>query len=342
MHSMNTTAYHFKLGAILPNSKLFGGVRRFFELGKIWKSNGTDLIIFTPDGLPAQWFDGSIEVEKLENLHKYSLDAVFFTEALFLESILQCQARLKIFYHVGPRVKLKPILPHKQIMIWANSTSMLQHDRVKYGIEAESAIGGVHLADPVHYANEEFSERNPFIVMAFGRLSRKGKGTMLVVRACEKLYRGGIPLKLLLYDTPIDAKSEKLIRDFKTKVPFEFVLNHPVNNNPTLFKRAHVFVSAEGKGGWSNSSAEAMAVGVPVVGTRTGTTDFLKDGITGLVVWRFSYFIRKAILKLYKNPELRIKLAQNGRREIEKFSWDKLAESILFKLDRMLSPTENK
>jgi glycosyltransferase involved in cell wall biosynthesis len=326
-----------KIGVVLPTTKLFGGVRRFFELGKLWKVHATELIIFTPDGLPAPWFNGRITVEKLNTILNYTLDAIFFTETTFLEDILRSNAKIKIFYHVGPRVKLGPVLKHENIRIWANSAGMAKHDKDKYGIEPESAIGGVHLADPVKYSNEKFTERNPFVVMAFGRLSRKGKGTMLVVRACEKLFKNGVPVKLLLYDTPIDAKSEKLIRDFKTKVPFEFVLNHPVDDNPSLFKRAHVFVSAEGKGGWSNSSAEAMAAGVPVIGTKIGTTDFLKDGVTGLVVWRFSYFIRKAILRLYLDNGLRIQLAENGRKEIEKFSWKKLAEIILVKLNAILS-----
>lgn len=339
---MNNPVYHFKIGAILPNSKLFGGVRRFFELGMIWRIYGTELIVFTPEGLPPSWFNGPIAVDKIENISRYQLGAVFFTETNFLSQVVQTNATIKIFYHVGPRVKLKPILPHKQIHIWANSAGMLAHDKKKYGIESEAAIGGVVLAEPISYnLNEQFSNENPFVVMAFGRLSRKAKGTILVVRACEKLYQMGIPVKLILYDTPIDEKSVELIRKFKPRVPHEFVLNHPVQDNPSLFKRAHVFVSAEGKGGWSNSSAEAMAAGVPLIGTRTGTTDFLSHEVTGLVVWRFSYFIRKAIYRLYQYPELRIKLAKNGRIEIEKFSWDRLAESILFKLNKLLSESSS-
>jgi glycosyltransferase involved in cell wall biosynthesis len=321
------------IGAVLPNTKLFGGVRRFFELGKIWKQHGCDVVIFTPQGIPPDWFDSSIPVEPITNLYSFSLDAIFFTEITFLPNIVESKARLKILYHVGPRVTLKQVFKHPEIAIWVNSTNMLRLDQSKYGIEPVCAIGGVHMGSPVDYSfNEEFSGSNPFVVMAFGRLSRKGKGTKLVVKACEQLHKNGVPIKLLLFDTPIDEKSEELIRDFKTTVPFEFVVNHPVKDNMELFKRAHVFVSAESKGGWSNTSAEAMAVGVAVVGTKTGTADFLIDGETGLVVWRMTYFIKRAIRKLYENPALRIRLAQAGRQRIEQFSWPKLAEDILVKI----------
>ncbi len=325
------------IGAILPNTKLFGGVRRFFELGKIWKSQGFDFTIFTPEGLPADWFDHSIPVDKISNLSQHSLHALFLTEISFLSELLTAAVPLKILYHVGPRTKLKPVLRYPEIKIWVNSTNMLRYDRAKYGIEPECAIGGVHLGEPVnHSLNSGFSVSNPFVVMAFGRLSRKGKGTMLVVKACERLYKMGIPVKLLLYDTPIDEKSDRLIKEFKTTVPYEFVLNHPVDDNLSLFSRAHVFVSAESKGGWSNSSAEAMAVGVAVVGTRTGTADFLIHKETGLIVWRMTYFIREAILRLYENPQLRLQLAQAGRKKIAQFSWPKLAEDILTKVRREL------
>ena len=98
------------------------------------------------------------------------------------------------------------------------------------------------------------------------------------------------------------------------------------NLSATIEKVA--FVAAEKKGGWSNTAAEALAAGVPLIGTSTGTKDFLIQNETGLLVWRHPYFIRKAIEKLLTNPELAHKLAANGRRKIAEFSWEALADVI--------------
>ena len=40
-----------KLGVLLPHTKLYGGVKRFLELGNIFVEKGHDFYVFTPDGL---------------------------------------------------------------------------------------------------------------------------------------------------------------------------------------------------------------------------------------------------------------------------------------------------
>ena len=311
------------VGAILPHAKLFGGVKRFFELKKMFTRKSHQFLIFTPDGMPPKWLS-SEETLKLDEINQYDFDALFITNENFLPQLVQSKARLKILYHVGPRATLHQAIRTKGITIFANSTNMYELDKRNYGIEAVKAFGGVHL--PLQTKTEFFGK--PFTVMAFGRLSRKGKGTSLVVKACESLYRKGYPIKLLLFDTPIDEMSEEKIKNFTCSLPFEFVINHPVERNFELFQRADVFVAAEKTGGWSNTAAEALAAGVPLIGTTTGTKDFLIHGHTGLIVWRHSYFIRRALEKLLCDPELARRLAANGRMKIEQFGWPGLADFI--------------
>lgn len=38
------------LGVLLPHTKLYGGVKRFLELGNIFVEQGHRFIVFTPDG----------------------------------------------------------------------------------------------------------------------------------------------------------------------------------------------------------------------------------------------------------------------------------------------------
>lgn len=315
---------HF--GVILPNTKLFGGVRRFFELGKILHRKGHRMTIFSPEGQYPDWFEYPGEVQQLSSLDQYALDVLIITEHQFLKELVQANARVKCFYHVGPRAKLNDVLKHKDIIILANSTNMYLYDKKKYGIEAVKAVGGVHISKEPKILIES---NEPFTIMCYGRLSRKGKGTGLVVRAAEKLHRLGYNVKLILFDKPLDEKSQRKIDEFKTSVPFEFILNHPVDQNEVLFKRADVFVAVEKKGGWCNTAAEAMACGVPVVASKTGTADFLIDGVTGLKVWRHPYFIRRALQKLIKDISLRRKLADHAYQKIQEFGWEPLSERML-------------
>ena len=210
-------AVFYKIGVILPNCRLFGGVRRFFELGEIFIQKGHQMYIFTPDGIGPDWFQFSGTVDKLDNLHQYNLTLLFITEPVFLINLVNAQAALKVFYHVGPRASLSGVLKHSDIFIFSNSTNMYVYDKKKYGIETIKAIGGVHIPET---AKEISSDQNPFTIMCYGRLARKGKGTNIVVKAAERLYKKGLPVKLLLFDSPLDDKGRKQLLDFKPKLPF--------------------------------------------------------------------------------------------------------------------------
>lgn len=324
-------AVFYKIGVILPNCRLFGGVRRFFELGEIFIQKGHQMYIFTPDGVGPDWFQFSGTVDKLDNLHQYNLTLLFITEPVFLINLVNAQAALKVFYHVGPRASLSGVLKHSDIFIFSNSTNMYVYDKKKYGIETIKAIGGVHIPET---AKEISSDQNPFTIMCYGRLARKGKGTNIVVKAAERLYKKGLPVKLLLFDSPLDDKGRKQLLDFKPKLPFEFIIDHPVNQNAALFKRANVFVAVEKKGGWSNTAAEALASGVPLIASNTGTNDFLEYNVTGLKVWRHSYFVQRAILRLMGDIPLQKKLADQGREKMREFSWNTLADFILHFIEK--------
>lgn len=316
----------FTIGAVLPHCKLFGGVRRFFELGELFIRQGHEMVILTPEGKGPEWFQFSGRVDTLENLDKHTFTILFITEPAFLNVLLGAESCLKVFYHVGPRANLNRVLKHKEVAVFSNSENMFLQDKKKYGIETIRKIGGVCIPD----SPKEFEkDPKPFVIMCYGRLARKGKGTHIVTRAAEKLYRKGYNVSLLLFDTPLDEKGRKLVEKFRPKVPFEFVLDHPVQENTVLFKRADVFVAVEKKGGWSNTAAEAMAAGVPLIAGNTGTKDFLIDEKTGLKVRRHSFFVERAIRKLIDNPSLRQSLARNGREKIKEFSWEALSESIL-------------
>jgi glycosyltransferase involved in cell wall biosynthesis len=115
----------------------------------------------------------------------------------------------------------------------------------------------------------------------------------------------------------------------RTRVPYNFYINLPQNKMAGLFSQADIFVSAERRAGWSNTTAEAMACRLPVVCTRSGTRDFAVDRQTALVVpFSHSLLLSFQIKRLIKDANLRSRLAQAGYERIKLFSWSSLADKL--------------
>lgn len=315
------------LGVILPHTKLYGGVKRFLELGNIFIELGHNFTVYTIEGKAPVWYDFKGETKTFAALKEDDIDALFTTEVKFLEQLTTANTKRKIFYHVRMTEKIQKALKFPDIEVFACSSNIYAHDKKKFGIDAFKALGGVNTAN--YHAKTDYSVKDrPFCVMAYGRLAEKVKGTKYVVKACEKLYKKGYNVKLLLFDTAISEKGQRLIDNFKANVPFDFVQNHPFDKNSELFNRADVFVAAEGHAGWANTVAEAMACGVPVIATKAGTKDLVIDGVTGISTWRYSFFIRKRIKMLMEDEALRERIGKAGRKNVENFDWHVLAKRI--------------
>lgn len=316
------------LGVILPHTKLYGGVKRFLELGNIFIEKGHRFIVFVAQGGAPDWFNFKGEVIPNAEIENHKLDVLFFTEPRFIDIVDKADAVNKVIYLVRSDISLKKI-KKRNVEVFANSTNMYELAKRKYGMNAFKAFGGINLEDYSVKEQKATNSDEPLVIMAYGRLSEGRKGTKYVVKACEQLYRKGNNIKLLLFDTPVDEKMKNAIATFKTTVPFEFITNHPVNENVELFHKADIFVAPEKKAGWSNTSVEAMAAGIPVIATDSGTKDFLVHEKTGLVIRRSTRSTAEAIKRLIEDKKLRVELAVKGRKKIEEFDWHVLAERIL-------------
>ncbi len=318
-----------QMGVILPTTKLFGGVKRFVELGNIFVRRGHSFTILSPEGIPPEWADYRGKTDLIGNIGKCAFDVLFITENEYAHVLSASRARMKVFYCVSESqaARLKHVLRDRSIVIFVNSKGMFELVRRKYGIDPVKAIGGV---DSLLFHPLEIKESSGVVtILAYGRLSRRGKGTQLVVKACEHLHRRGAKIRLIMFDTSVDEQARKQIADFTCNVPFEFIVDHPVRENYKIFQKGDIFVSAERKAGWSNTCAEAMASGLVVVGTKAGTRDFLEHNVTGLVIFRHWWFIARALKRLLNSSDLRSGLAGKGLERIRRFTWEALAERIL-------------
>ena len=88
------------LGVLLPHTKLYGGVKRFLELGNIFVTKGHRFIVFTPDGKAPDWFQYKGEMATFDALSNYQMDALWTTTVEYMPIVLASNAKHKIFYHV--------------------------------------------------------------------------------------------------------------------------------------------------------------------------------------------------------------------------------------------------
>lgn len=119
----------------------------------------------------------------------------------------------------------------------------------------------------------------------------------------------------------------------------EFVGPVPYTLLPKYLHQADIFVRPSLSEGMGNSFIEAMAAGIPVIGTSVGgITDFLKDGETGLFVEpKNPRLIAFQVQKLISDRVLRDKITIAAKRMVlEKYDWDLIAREMRDKVFRQI------
>jgi glycosyltransferase involved in cell wall biosynthesis len=97
---------------------------------------------------------------------------------------------------------------------------------------------------------------------------------------------------------------------------------------PRLLKSSDIFIRPSLSEGLGNSFLEAMAAGIPIIGTPVGgIPDFLKDGETGVFCNPSDpESVAKAVKRIQDEPGLKQGLIERGRRLVmEGYSWDRVA-----------------
>lgn len=316
-----------KIAALLPHVEIFGGVRRYLELGNEFVRRGHQFLLYTPEGQPPHWLEFKGEIRPLATAFQENHDIVLCSEYSLLNDFIACPAKVKFFYFVLARHPLEKKVVRLPFRFLANSSGLARYFSRRYGLHCEVAAGGINPA--LFHPQKREGSQEEFRVLCYGRIYRRRKGIHLVVKAVEKLWKKYPETKLLLFDSPVKGESRDPREILKTPVPYEFFWNLPQNKMAWLYSQADVFVSAEWRAGWSNPTAEAMACGIAVVCTPAGTQDFALPGKTALVVrWPLPFLLARQIEKLKKDKTLRSHLAEAGRHQILKFTWEALAARL--------------
>lgn len=323
-----------KIAAVLPHVEVFGGVRRYIEIGNEIVRLGHSFTLFHPTGETPDWLPFCGETRPFSALDGASFDIGLTSEYSTLPFFERLRARMKFFYFVLEGHKSERDVVSRPYRFLGNSEGICRYIERKHGRVCRRAPGGVNPAI-FHPVDERppSDDRTPsptFNILCYGRVYKRRKGIRSVIRAVEGLFRKRPGLRLIFFDTPVGLDRRDPRPLVRTKVPQEFHLGLPQERMAALFGRADLFVSAERRAGWSNTTAEAMACRLPVVCTASGTRDFAFDGRTALVApFPFPFLLRRRIARLMDDGSLRLRLAEAGLARIREFTWSRLAERLL-------------
>lgn len=188
---------------------------------------------------------------------------------------------------------------------------------VPNGISVE-AIGGV-----------PSGERHD--VVFAGRLI-KDKHVDLLLRACESASRN-MPLDVFIIgDGPERVSLEALASTLKMNGRITFAGAVDEDVLVSSVKAARVFILPSTREGFSITTLEALACGVPVItvnGEKNSAQELIEDGVNGMVVGLGIGDLSGAILKILGDEGERKRMASQCAPSIERYDWDALNKKLL-------------
>ena len=163
----------------------------------------------------------------------------------------------------------------------------------------------------------------------------KKNGVEDIIKAAQDLR-----FKLLIIGK---GEQEEYLKDLTKKLNLEdnvlFLGEVSHKDLPQYLWISDVFVRPSLSEGLGNAFLEAMAAGVPAIGTKVGgIPDFLREGETGLFCEvQNPKSITEKIKTLLKDENLRLRLIENGRKLVEeKYSWDFIALEMKNIFDKLI------
>jgi glycosyltransferase involved in cell wall biosynthesis len=318
-----------RIALFLPHVGVFGGVRRFVELGNVWTDIGHDVTLYHPSGTAPAWLPFRGRVARLASAAGESGDLAFCADPHTFDVFRAHRASRHVYYCVLEKDPgLSRALADRGIQLAANSTPLRRTLARRSRRGVWDGVGGINLGQ--FHPPEAARADAPLRVLLNGRRSRPKKGTDLVLRALAGLV-GRVPeFEIVLFDSvgPDDPRDP---RDGAPLPPgSRYVLNPSQDELAGLYRSAHVFIAAERKAGWCNTALEAMASGCAVACTSSGTTDFARADESALVIpIRHQWFIRRAARALLTDRALRERFGRAGPEAARPWSWDRLAAKLL-------------
>jgi glycosyltransferase involved in cell wall biosynthesis len=144
----------------------------------------------------------------------------------------------------------------------------------------------IPVKDPV--LREEYNIPEDMPIVGYAAKVAKQKGLSDLIDACVLLRQERVNFHLVVFGEIADVKFfyqlGNIIQQAGLEDRIHFLGKYPYENMPGILKQVDIFVSSAHHDPFSHSLIEAMAVGIPVVGTNSGgTPEIIGSNKTGLL-----------------------------------------------------------
>ena len=242
--------------------------------------------------------------------------------------------RMSVYFY--SKYLLDKILSYADVII-STSEYYIDKSRVlgKYRDKIVVIPNGINIDEfDIGYSKVECREKlglpiDDEMILFLGGLTPH-KGPDVLLKAMPKILKDIPNVKLVFVGS--DEMREELERlckkmDVEKYVKFTGFVGD-VFKKALYYKAADVFVLPSLLESFGIVNLEAMACGVPIVASKIGGIPaVVKDGENGLLVPpQDSEALADKIIYLLENEDVRKKLGKNGRKKVEEYSWEKVAE----------------
>jgi len=205
---------------------------------------------------------------------------------------------------------------------------------VYYGVEAR----GQPATEPILEAKAVRASGAVKLVLV-GTL-QEGKGQTDAVRALGQLISQGVQVELTLVGPGAPADPERVQRFVSSRGLEKLVkFTDQVSDPSPIVKGSDIALMCSRSEAFGRVTVEAMKLGKPVVGARSGATpEFIRENFNGLLYAPGDYLdLAQKIKYLIDNPEVARQMGDNGRRWAEReFTLEKYAGKVLQALEEVL------
>lgn len=309
--------------AISPNS--------WFELAFLYRKILSDLsyridIAHFLDAREGLFIKKNSKVFLIGSVHDtYSWDLQ--SRVLLKEYFLDWKARL-IYYTL--LYNLEKNAYNKFDLLISNTDYVKERLKDFYDLE-NKIIETVYIAAPLGEIENLEENRNPSNIISFVGGNFQRKGLLQLIKAVKKLRDNGTFLKIVVAGKDKNQSLiEKWIQDNRFEGLVEFKGHLKREEVVNLLKISDVFALPSITEAFGLVYLEAMAYGVPVIGSwEGGTKELIKDGVNGYLVNPYDINdIADKIMKCLDNVE-RKKIIKNGFNTVVNFSKEKFIEQMI-------------
>jgi glycosyltransferase involved in cell wall biosynthesis len=231
-------------------------------------------------------------------------------------------------WHLFLRMQIRVAKRLKNIVtVSENSKRDISSD---FGVDTERLTVVYNGVDSKTFAPRANVQRQPMQLISTASADQPLKGTRYLIEAMALLSAEFPDLRLIFIGKPNPGgPTDQRLEATGLKSRIEFHHGIEADAIADLYARASIAVVPSEYEGFGFPAAEAMACEVAVVSTSGGALPEVVGDAGIIVPCKDAQALAAGIRKLLVNPELRDRLAQEGRQRIlQSFNWDKVAVQL--------------